>query len=542
MGLLLPTLVLLHLFVSPYTKVEESFNIQATHDILEYGIPLENVSAILDNQFDHVSFPGSVPRTFVGALILSGISKPLQALISSPDHVQIAVRAVLGLANAAALWSVKGGVDIAYGRTAGRWYLLLQASQFHVIYYASRTLPNMFAFVLTTLALRNLILVKSMNAKSAQSVKRRRLALYLLTLAGVIFRSEIAILLAAETVLLLVKHRASLANEIIPAGLFGAGLGLLATVSVDSFFWQQFPLWPEWTGFYYNTILGKSSEWGTEPFSFYFMNALPRLMMNPMTYLVCIPGALAVRATQMTSQSILIPHLVFITVYSLLPHKEWRFIVYSVPAFTAVSAAIPAWIWTRRTKSVAYRLASLAMIGSTILSFAASLLMLYISSLNYPGGEALARLHALAGPETRLNVHLDNLACQTGVSRFQQLYPSWVYDKTEDQTKLLEPMFWQQFDYVLSEHPETVVGSWQPVEIVSAYAGITLRPGEGDDFLPLPYGLSSPLTNKLHDTYNSIALTAWERFTRGYWPAVKMSPRIFILKKEDPILPVQKVV
>ncbi|WPH02616.1 Hypothetical protein R9X50_00548100 [Acrodontium crateriforme] len=542
LGLLLPALVLLHVFVSPYTKVEESFNIQATHDILEFGIPFENVSAILDNLFDHVSFPGSVPRTFVGALILSGISKPFTAFLSSPDHVQIAVRAVLGLINAAALWSVRGAVDIAYGRTAGRWYLLLQASQFHVIYYASRTLPNMFAFVLTNLALRNLILVKAMNAKSAQSAKRRRLALYLLTVAGVIFRSEIAILLAAETVLLFVQYRASITKEIIPAGLFGAGLGLLTTVSVDSFFWQQFPLWPELTGFYYNTILGKSSEWGTEPFFFYFVNAFPRLLMNPMTYLVCIPGALAIRTTQKASQSILIPHLVFITVYSFLPHKEWRFIVYSVPAFTAVAAAIPAWIWTRRTKSTAYRLANLAMIGSTILSFAASLLILYISSLNYPGGEALARLHALADAKTNLNIYMDNLACQTGVSRFQQLHPSWIYDKTENETKLLDPMFWQQFDYVLSEHPETVVGSWQPIEIVSAYAGITLRPEDEVDVLPLPYGLSSPLSIKLRDMYNSVALTARERFTKGCWPAVKMSPRIYILKKEDPILPVQKVV
>lgn len=35
----------------------------------------------------------------------------------------------------------------AFGTSAGIWYALFQASQFHAIYYASRTLPNMFAFV-----------------------------------------------------------------------------------------------------------------------------------------------------------------------------------------------------------------------------------------------------------------------------------------------------------------------------------------------------------------------------------------------------------
>lgn len=33
-----------------------------------------------------------------------------------------------------------------FGRAAAAWYIALQASQFHVIYYASRTLPNMLAF------------------------------------------------------------------------------------------------------------------------------------------------------------------------------------------------------------------------------------------------------------------------------------------------------------------------------------------------------------------------------------------------------------
>lgn len=79
----IPIVILLHLFASPYTKVEESFHIQAIHDILTYGVPspLRLDSASISEQFrlnyDHFSFPGAVPRTFVGALSLAGASWPI---------------------------------------------------------------------------------------------------------------------------------------------------------------------------------------------------------------------------------------------------------------------------------------------------------------------------------------------------------------------------------------------------------------------------------------------------------------------------------
>ncbi|KAK4499184.1 hypothetical protein PRZ48_009697 [Zasmidium cellare] len=528
LDLLLPATVLLHLFCSPYTKVEESFNIQATHDILETGVPILNTTEVLKNNFDHVAFPGSVPRTFVGALLLAGISRPLTWFLSSPDQVQLLVRAVLGLANAGALWFLKRAVDTAYGRIAGRWYVLLQASQFHVMYYASRTLPNMFAFFLTTIAARNLILVKAVAWKQERSSKRRRLALYLLTLAGVIFRSEVAILLAAETGYLLLQGRISIMKEIIPAGIAGVGIGLAATVGVDSFFWQQFPLWPEWVGFYYNTILGKSSDWGTSPFHFYFANALPRLLLNPMTYLVCIPSALSVSP----SVDILLPQIVFIAVYSLLPHKEWRFIIYTIPTFTAVAAGGAGWFWTRRDKTMKYRLCSLLLVISTIASFVVSLGLLYISSLNYPGGEALRRLHEI-GPKGPARVYMDNLACQTGVTQFGQVRSEWDYDKTEDEEKLPDPMFWQQFDYVLAEKPEKIIGSWQPIETVASFGGVSLRPGDEDDIFPVPAAFGGA-GRVLQNAYYDLALVARKRFTEGYWPAIRMEPRLYILKREPP--------
>jgi len=73
---LIPTVILIHLFWAPFTKVEESFNIQAIHDILTYGIPTKDVNLRLAEEYDHVTFTGSVPRTFVGALVLAGLSKP----------------------------------------------------------------------------------------------------------------------------------------------------------------------------------------------------------------------------------------------------------------------------------------------------------------------------------------------------------------------------------------------------------------------------------------------------------------------------------
>jgi alpha-1,6-mannosyltransferase len=51
------SVIALHLVVAPYTKVEESFNMQAIHDLI-FTPTLE--------QFDHFAFPGAVPRSFIG--------------------------------------------------------------------------------------------------------------------------------------------------------------------------------------------------------------------------------------------------------------------------------------------------------------------------------------------------------------------------------------------------------------------------------------------------------------------------------------------
>ncbi|KAF4634372.1 hypothetical protein G7Y89_g3738 [Cudoniella acicularis] len=471
LNVLLPTFILLHLIVAPYTKVEESFNIQATHDIAIYGFPTKDVYDRFQAYYDHFTFPGAVPRTFVGALALAGLSRPIFSVVGF-QYAQYVVRGILGLFNAFCLLRFKSGLQKAFGNDIARWYLLLQLTQFHVIYYASRTLPNMFAFGLTTLAFYHFLPLP--DSKQIRGI-------FFLVFAGIVFRSEIAVLLFTQLVCMLAQSRISI-QQTVAIGIMSSVIALSATIQVDSYFWQK-PLWPELWGFYYNAIQGKSAEWGTSPFYFYFTSQLPKLLLNPFA-LVLIPMALALPATKYNAFNLLVPSLSFIAIYSVQPHKEGRFIIYVVPPLTAAAALSASYIWTRRAKSLIYRLGSLLLIASVLGSFLASTAMLLISSLNYPGGDALSSLHAIIKrtpwPECnedseRVSIHMDILSCMTGVTRFQEIpwrslgrddlpvingRPTILhYDKTEDEETLLRP------------------------NTIYSYAGIEfLRPGDGSSF------------------------------------------------------------
>lgn len=62
--ILLAAITTAHVLLAPYTKVEESFNIQAIHDLCHLGTDIQ--------QYDHLEFSGVVPRTFIGEPYLEG--------------------------------------------------------------------------------------------------------------------------------------------------------------------------------------------------------------------------------------------------------------------------------------------------------------------------------------------------------------------------------------------------------------------------------------------------------------------------------------
>ncbi|KAL1894318.1 Dol-P-Man:Man(7)GlcNAc(2)-PP-Dol alpha-1,6-mannosyltransferase [Ceratocystis pirilliformis] len=526
----LPLAVMAHLLAAPYTKVEESFNMQATHDILVYGVPQSFVAERLSAFYDHMSFPGAVPRSFIGSLLLASFSQPLIVLFGF-RYAQILVRALLGLANAACLIYYGRRLSVAFGESTGMWYVLLQAAQFHVMFYASRLLPNMFAFGLTTLAFGLLLPDK----KGLQSAPRRRLALCLIVFAGVIFRAELAILLATQCFWLLIMDNVQLWSLVKPIAI-SAIVALVVSMPVDSYFWQK-PVWPELWAFYFNVIQGSSSLWGTSPWWYYYVSALPRLLLNPLAATVLAPYALSRPATSRPARAITIPALLFVAIYSLQPHKEARFIIYIVPPLTAIAAMGAAALFDRRAKSLWYTIFAAALCLSVLLSAVASAAMLFVSSLNYPGGDALASLYKLARDDpyapAKPLVHTNLLSCMTGVTRFGEnprgipmnempMY-GLMFDKTEDERLRNNALFWDRFDYILTEVDTTPPGHWDLMAVVRGYEGVeVLKPGMPEDAGYEVVGKGELVS----------LIREWVRDkTGGWWIGPRMVDKINILRR-----------
>ncbi|XP_032521071.2 probable Dol-P-Man:Man(7)GlcNAc(2)-PP-Dol alpha-1,6-mannosyltransferase isoform X2 [Danaus plexippus] len=279
------------------------------------------------------------------------------------------------------------------------------------MFYMSRPLPNIMVLPFVLLALEGWLLGKNKQFLLSAGA------------AIVIFRAELAMLFGLYLIIDIYFKKidvTTLIKIVVPAGVFL----VLITVSVDSLFWGRL-LWPEAEVFWFNSVLNKSSEWGTSPFLWYIYSALPR-GLGPSIVLIPIGLYLERRLTP-----IVMPAIVYIILFSFLPHKELRFIIYVFPMLNMASAAACTYVYIRRTKAPIYELLfwGIAVIISLNIIFSTALVL--VAMTNYPGGIAMTRFHKLLKNEPFVHVHISNLAAQTGVTRFTQMHSHWKYSKNE---------------------------------------------------------------------------------------------------------------
>lgn len=513
----LVTMVAGYTIIAPFTKVEESFNLQAVHDMLFHGTDL--------SQYDHFNFPGVVPRTFIGALTLSIFCKPIQLIMGSENKfdMQLMTRGVLGLINGYSLAAIRHTAVKTCninkrGKLIGYWFMLFQIIQFHVVFYASRTLPNMLAMPLTNLAICQ-VLEGYFPA-----------ALSTLAFASIVFRSELIVLTGSLALTLLLLKKISFIS-VIKRGLQGVGLGGMLSLAIDSYFWQR-PMIPEVVGFIFNVVQGQSDQWGVEPIYSYFTVHLPNMITNPIL-LGVVPIGLFQDSTGRNSLRILgFSSLLFVGIYSLLPHKEWRFVVYIMPILSLLCAnATAAFVYERRNKFLIYKILPAFLILTSIASFGVSFIKLGISANNYPGGQALMQFNQMAVNETAV-VHLDVPTCMTGASKFAETVKTITYDKTEDEQELAK--IWPTFDYLITSHSTsdafpTVSGyEWEKINTVNGFKSFNSKfvKEQVDEVFEDTYGYFEDLV------YNLRRVSSFHESMKELWnKVIETEPQIFVYKK-----------
>jgi hypothetical protein len=123
------------------------------------------------------------------------------------------------------------------------------------------------------LSIGNEALARLIRPKSSPDI-----SIALLAFAAVVFRAELAVYLAALSLVLLLRSKIRF-GRLVAVGVISSVcsvckyspftslvvltyFGIVLSVSVDSYFWQKWPMWPELHGIYFNVVQGKSSDWG----------------------------------------------------------------------------------------------------------------------------------------------------------------------------------------------------------------------------------------------------------------------------------------
>jgi len=513
----------------PFNKVEESFNTQAVHDVIFHRFNLSDYDHHQNPGPVPRTFIGPLILAFTIAplLILQNTLASIISLIPFFSEVfriilgtnhrlltQIFIRLHLGLAIGREVTYLTRVIKTKFSTQTFVLFLGITVTQFHYNFYASRLLPNTFAVFLTLKTISSCLLndLKSVVKYGVISI--------------VVFRSELVIFYGPMIAFMVLEQcqdrgiTASLVKLIFPvainmaiilgigwytksfelfafmfvgglvmitkevydrkkelsklievlAGPFVLGivftlLSIILTSIIDSYLWNKnFPFWPELNVFVFNAVNGGSTAWGTLPFTWYFLKAIPKLFQAGLIFLpfcVLSRDRKKCRLISMTS-------LIFVFIYSFLGHKELRFIIYITPMVNlCIAVGVKALLdYLKPTRFQIVR--TLIPIGLISLNLIASIYFCLSSKLNYPGGEALFKLHQVesCSIDNKLTVFMDNYVAQTGASRFGYMCEHWAY--TTDYGTVVRDV---QFNFVTPNDKNSIILAERTKELIDEFGG-----------------------------------------------------------------------
>ncbi|KPM11464.1 Dol-P-Man:Man(7)GlcNAc(2)-PP-Dol alpha-1,6-mannosyltransferase-like protein [Sarcoptes scabiei] len=229
---------IIHLIITPYTKVEESFNVQAVHDFLLHSSD-HSVDILFRSQnssrfvWDHEKFPGVVHRTFLTSFVVAVLTKLLGLFVADDKfQYQLISRGCLAFLFSYTFSCFIRSLNKTLGTRIGILTTLLTITQFHLIFYSSRMLPNTFALILVLLA----------YSKWIEQDWRSFLFLFAFTVVVVRFETIILFGCICFVEIFLTKNLTlkQVFQYGIPSGLFS----LSVTILFDSYIWNRW-IWPE---------------------------------------------------------------------------------------------------------------------------------------------------------------------------------------------------------------------------------------------------------------------------------------------------------
>lgn len=353
-----------------------------------------------------------------------------------------------------------------FGKASGMCFGILQACQFHLPFYSSRFLPNTYALVASNLGLACLVSLEDQyQGKAGEGGGVRGVIMYL-TFGAAVFRCDLVLLIIPVALALVLRGKIAF-TRLVATGCIFSVASVVLTVGIDSVFWGRL-LWPELEVFLFNNpVDNRSAQWGVASTHWYFTNTLPRTLSAALVFVF-----IGLRYERRTWALGLIA-LAYLLLYSLLPHKETRFIFPVLPYLNVVGATGMSRVFAM--KGLARRVGVVMSLGLVLASLLYTCVSSAASSLNYPGGEGFTFLHEMAAEERDDNVavHIDVLPAMTGVSRFGEEYARWTYSKEADLVGSgADKDKVYRYRYMVSASP--VVEDYDVVKEISGFAGIGL--------------------------------------------------------------------